>query len=328
MTLKSYKVAVVGATGLVGQEMLKILEQRRFPVKEIVPIASERSAGKSVRFAGSEVPIRVLSTPAFAGVELALFSAGGNISRDFAPVATSAGALVVDNSSVFRMDPDVPLVIPEVNPEAIQLATNKRIIANPNCSAIPLIMVIHALCKHVRVTRVVVSTYQSVSGAGRRALQELIAHSQDLALTSPRQYAFNCIPQIGEFTDDGFTAEEKKIPQETHKILNDASIGVVATTVRVPAKIGHSLSINLECADAISLETVKDALRQADGISLVENAKDYPTPLDVAGKDDVYVGRIRRDPTVPHGICLWAVSDNLRKGAALNAIQIAENVLL
>lgn len=333
MNKKTYNVAVVGATGAVGVEMIKILEERNFPVDRLIPLASERSLGQDVNFAGCNQPIEVLEPESFRGVDIALFSAGGSVSLEYAPVAARAGAVVIDNTSAFRMEPDVPLVVPEVNPEDIAAFTNRRIIANPNCSTIQLVVALAPLHHISRIKRVVVSTYQSVSGAGTKAIEEL--SKQSVALfsqreceieTFPHRIAFNCIPHIDIFLEDGFTKEEAKIVNETKKIIGDPSIRIAATAVRVPVFCGHSESVNVEFEDPIDPDEARDVLRGIPGVEVVDdpNLCRYPMPIDATGKDYVYVGRIRRDETVEHGLALWIVADNLRKGAALNAVQIAE----
>ncbi|WP_457755436.1 aspartate-semialdehyde dehydrogenase [Thermovibrio ammonificans] len=330
--MKGYTVAVVGATGAVGQEMLKILEERDFPVAKLKALASARSAGKKVKFKGEEVTVEELRPESFEGVDIALFSAGGDRSRQFAPEAVKRGAVVIDNSSAFRMEPDVPLVVPEVNPEDVEW--HKGIIANPNCSTIQMVVVLKPLHDLAKIKRVVVATYQAVSGAGAQAIEELKEQTKAVlegkpvppANKIPRQIAFNCVPHIDKFFDDGYTREEHKMINETKKIMHDDSIKVSPTCVRVPVFVGHSEVVNIEFEKPITVEQAREALERAPGVEVVDDFKNhlYPTPIDVAGKDPVLVGRIRRDDTIENGLNLWIVGDNLRKGAALNAVQIAE----
>ena len=328
-----YRVAVVGATGNVGREMLQILAERQFPVSEVIPLASERSAGSEISFGEDEVlKVRSLDKFDFKGTDIVLSSAGAKISAAFAPKAAAAGAVIIDNTSHFRMDPDVPLVVPEVNPQAIAGYTKKNIIANPNCSTIQMVVALKPLHDIAKISRVVVSTYQSVSGAGKEGMDELFNQTRGVYMNqSPertkftKQIAFNVIPHIDVFMQDGFTKEEWKMTVETKKIL-DPSINVVATCVRVPVFISHSEAVTIEFESEMSVEAARAALRSAPGITVVDHRADegYVTPLEVAGEDNVYISRIRKDPTVKHGLALWIVGDNLRKGAALNAVQIAE----
>jgi aspartate-semialdehyde dehydrogenase len=330
--MKGYTVAVVGATGAVGQEMLKTLEQRNFPVAKLKALASARSAGKKVKFKGEEITVEELKPESFEGVDIALFSAGGSRSKEFAPEAVKRGAVVIDNSSAFRMDPEVPLVVPEVNPEDVEW--HKGIIANPNCSTIQMVVVLKPLHDLAKIKRVVVSTYQAVSGAGAQAIEELKEQTKAILEGRPvpppnkipKQIAFNCVPHIDVFFDDGYTKEEVKMINETKKIMHDDSIKVSPTCVRVPVFVGHSESVNLEFERPVTVEEARAALEKAPGVKVVDDFKNlvYPTPIDVAGKDEVLVGRLRRDDTIEHGLNLWIVGDNLRKGAALNAVQIAE----
>ncbi len=333
MKKKRYVVAVVGATGAVGAEMIKVLEERDFPVERLVPLASERSLGREVSYGGREMPVEVLDAASFKGVDIALFSAGGDISREFVPHAAESGAVSVDNTSAFRMDPEVPLVVPEVNPEDIAGFEKRRLVSNPNCSTIQMVVALAPLHRRSRITRIVVSTYQAVSGAGLAAMEEL--SQQAVALFSqreaevkafPHRIAFNCIPHIGRFLPDGSTEEERKMIDETKKIMGDPSMRVAATTVRVPVFCGHSESINVEFEDPIDPDEAREILREAPGVEVVDEVGmcRYPLPIDATGKDPVYVGRIRRDESVDNGLAMWVVSDNLRKGAALNAVQIAE----
>jgi aspartate-semialdehyde dehydrogenase len=328
-----YVVAVVGATGAVGTEMIEVLEEREFPVARLVPLASTRSAGGTVTFKGNEVPIEVLTKDSFAGVDIALFSAGADLSREFAPIAVKAGAVVIDNSAAWRMTPEVPLVVPEVN--AYDIQRHKGIIANPNCSTIQMVVALKPLHDQARIKRIVVTTFQSVSGTGKDAMDELMTECQDLLSfksASPKVYpyqiAFNCLPQIDEFLPSGYTKEEMKMVHETRKIMGDQSIHVTATTVRVPVYIGHSEAVNIETERKLSANEARAILSTAPGVLLYDDPahKIYPMPLEVAGKDEVYVGRVREDESIANGLNLWVVADNLRKGAALNAVQIAEHL--
>ncbi|SDB46565.1 aspartate-semialdehyde dehydrogenase [Belnapia rosea] len=331
----SYRVAVVGATGAVGREMLKTLAERDFPVREVVALASSRSVGAEVSFGEKSVlKVRSLESFDFKGTDIALFSPGAAISAVHAPRAAAAGCLVIDNTSRFRMDHDVPLVVPEVNPQALKRLGKRGIIANPNCSTIQMVVALKPLHDIARVRRVVVSTYQSVSGAGKEGMDELFNQTRAIYVndaTVPEQFtkpiAFNVIPHIDAFQEDGATKEEWKMAVETRKIL-DPDIAVIATCVRVPVFIGHAEAVHVEFEAPISVEQAIEALRDAPGLQLVDKREDggYITPLDAAGEDAVYVSRIRRDETVPHGLAFWCVADNLRKGAALNAVQIAELV--
>jgi len=328
-----YNVAIVGATGAVGEQMREVLEERKFPVGEMHLLASERSAGQFLEFDGRQHRVGLLNENSFDGIDIALFSAGGSVSAKYAPAAVSAGAVVVDNTACFRMAPDIPLVVPEVNASAIRDYKNRRIIANPNCSTIQMVVALKPIHDAARIKRVVVSTYQSVSGAGRQAMEEL---SQQVAALYngkevekkkfPHQIAFNCIPHIDVFMEDGYTKEEWKMIHETRKILGEPSLPVTATTVRVPVFFSHSESVNVETEKKITAAQVKALLRQAPGIIVADEPQNnlYPLALDATGKDATYVGRIREDHSVQNGINLWVVSDNLRKGAALNAVQIAE----
>jgi len=331
--MKEYNVAVVGATGAVGNEMVATLEQRKFPVKKLTLLASERSLGKSLMYKGEEVPIEELKEDSFKGIDIGLFSPGGAVSEKFAPIAAADGCVVIDNTSAFRMVPDIPLVVPEVNEHAIKLYKNKGIIANPNCSTIQMVVVLKPLHDAARIKRVVVSTYQAVSGTGKEAIYEL--EQQVLAIYNnkplekkvyPYQIAFNCLPHIDSFLESGYTKEEMKMVNETKKIMEDDSILVTATTVRVPVFYGHSESVNVEFEKDLSPDEARKLLKKAPGVKVVDNpAKNkYPLAIDAAGKDDTFVGRIRRDDSVPYGLNMWIVADNIRKGAALNAVQIAE----
>jgi aspartate-semialdehyde dehydrogenase len=329
----TYKVAVVGATGAVGQQMVACLAERNFPVAELVPLASERSVGRSVSFKGKEVPVQVLSPDSFQGVEVALFSAGGSISKEYGPIAARAGAVVVDNSSAWRMDPEVPLVVPEVNPQDIGLYPKTGIIANPNCSTIQMVVALKPLHDAAQIKRVVVSTYQAVSGTGQKAVDELA--DQVRALLScqdakhkvyPHRIAFNCLPHIDVFLENGYTKEEMKMVNETVKIMGDESILVTATTVRVPVFYGHSEAVNIETARKLTPTEAREILARAPGVKVVDDPlrNQYPMPLDATGQDLTLVGRIREDFSIDNGLNFWVVADNLRKGAATNAVQIAE----
>jgi aspartate-semialdehyde dehydrogenase len=331
--MRTFSVAVVGATGAVGNEMIRILEERNFPVGQLKLLASARSLGKSLEYRGKSIPVEVLDENSFTGVQIGLFSAGGSISEKFAPIAARAGCVVIDNTSVFRMVPDIPLVVPEVNAEAIGQYKKTGIIANPNCSTIQMVVALKPIHDAVRIKRIVVSTYQAVSGTGKKAIDELdaqaramLAGQEPVVKVYPHQIAFNCLPQIDVFLDNGYTKEEMKMINETKKIMNDPSIAVTATTVRVPVFYAHSESINIETEKKITPAQVRDLLSRAPGVKVVDDPSQrlYPLPIHAAGKDDTYVGRIREDESIANGINMWVVSDNLRKGAALNAVQIAE----
>ena len=334
MEQKSLKVAVVGATGAVGNRMVEVLEERAFPVGELTLLASARSIGRTLCFHGREIPVRELKEDSFDGIQVALFSAGASISRKFAPLAARAGAVVIDNSSAFRMDPTAPLVVPEVNPEAA--LAHSGIIANPNCSTIQMVVALKPIYDAVGIRRIVVTTFQAVSGTGKRAIEELrrqvcaITNGQEIQReVYPHQIAFNCIPHIGAFLDNGFTEEEMKMVHETRKIFGDPDIRVCATTVRVPVVYGHSESVNIETEKPLSAEDARRLLEGSPGIKVVDDPQNagYPVPLYVAGTDDTFVGRIRKDPSVENGLAMWVVADNIRKGAASNAVQIAEMLL-
>jgi aspartate-semialdehyde dehydrogenase len=329
----AFKVAVVGATGNVGREILSILAERKFPVSEVVALASKGSAGNEVSFGDKDIlKVRDLETFDFTGVDIGLFSPGAKVSAVHAPRAAKAGCIVIDNTSQFRMDKDIPLVVPEVNPGAIAEHDKRGIIANPNCSTIQMVVALKPLHDLAQIKRVVVATYQSVSGAGRAAMDELFTQTRGIYVNDQpqhecftKQIAFNVIPHIDIFMDDGATKEEWKMVAETRKIL-DPNIAVHATCVRVPVFIGHGEAINVEFANPITDDQARRALAKAPGIIVLDHRVDggYVTPAEAAGEDAVYVSRIRKDPTVPHGLSLWVVADNLRKGAALNAVQIAE----
>jgi len=332
---RKYNVAVAGATGAVGGAMLDVLERRDFPLNELRLLASERSVGKKLKFRNQEIPVRLLSKDAFDGIDIALFSAGAARSLDFAPAAAAAGAVVIDNSSAYRMDDEIPLVVPEVNPHAIAQYTNRGIIANPNCSTIQMLVALKPIYDKAGIKRIVVSTYQAVSGTGAKAITELDEQVKAYAAGEsmqknvyPYQIAFNCLPHIDSFLDNGYTKEEMKMVNETRKIFEDQSIGVTATAVRVPVFYGHSESVNIETAEKISAAEVKKLLATAPGIKVVDepNLSIYPLVLDCAGKFETLVGRIREDESIEKGINLWVVADNILKGAALNAVQIAEIV--
>ncbi len=333
MKKEKYNVAIVGATGAVGEQMREILDERQFPVGEVRLLASERSVGQFLPFQSRQLAVEVLKADSFRDIDIALFSAGGSVSSEFAPMAVAAGAVVIDNTSVFRMEPDIPLVVPEVNAKEIANYKSRGIIANPNCSTIQMVVALKPIHDAARIKRVVVSTYQSVSGAGRKAMEEL---SQQVAalfngkeiekVKFPHQIAFNCIPHIDAFMADGYTKEEWKMIEETRKILGEPNLPVTATTVRVPVFCSHSEAVNVETYVKLSANETRRILREAPGIIVADEPENnlYPMAIDAAGKDATYVGRIREDKSVANGLNLWVVSDNLRKGAALNAVQIAE----
>ncbi len=330
---RNYHVAVVGATGAVGQQMVACLAERNFPVGELLPLASERSVGRTVSFQGQDIHVQVLTADSFKGIEIALFSAGGGVSKEYGPIAAQAGAVVVDNSSAWRMDPEVPLVVPEVNPQAIAEYKRKGIIANPNCSTIQMVVVLKPIHDAARIKRVVVSTYQAVSGTGQKAVDELSAqvralfnHQEIVKKVYPHRIAFNVFPHIDVFLENGYTKEEMKMVLETKKIMGDDSIEVTATTARVPVFYGHSEAVNIETERKLTVQEARKLLADAPGVKVVDDPANalYPMPLDAAGQDLTLVGRIREDFTIPNGLNLWVVADNLRKGAATNAVQIAE----
>ena len=326
--MSGYTVAVVGATGLVGRTMLTVLEERRFPVTRLVPVATPRSAGTLLPFAGSAHPVLPIVESVFEGVDIALFSAGGDVAREWAPVAVAHGAVVIDNSNAFRMDTDVPLIVPEVNGGALRDAT-PRIIANPNCSTIQMVVALHPLHERYGIHRVVVCTYQSVSGAGKRGVDQLEKELQG-ENSSVRAFAHpiagNALPHIAAFDDDGFTTEEHKMISETRKILGDERIAVSPTCVRVPVRFSHSEAVHVELRTAFEIADVRAALEAMPGVIVIDDpeATAYPLASIATGRDAVFVGRLRRDPSVANGLIMWVVSDNLRKGAATNAVQIAE----
>jgi aspartate-semialdehyde dehydrogenase len=330
-----YKVAVVGATGNVGREMLAILAERRFPADEVVALASRRSQGVEVSYGEKTLKVKAIDHYDFSDVDLCLMSAGSAVSKEWSPKIAAAGAVVIDNSSCWRMDPDVPLVVPEVNADAVVGFRKKRIIANPNCSTAQLVVVLKPLHDKAKITRVVVSTYQSVSGAGKDAMDELDRQTKAIyslgdveAKKFPKRIAFNVIPQVDAFMEDGFTKEEWKMMMETKKIL-DTKIKLTATCVRVPVFVGHCEAVNIEFENPISVGEARELLRNAPGCLVVDRHEPggYVTPYEAAGEDATYISRIRTDPTVDNGLVLWCVADNLRKGAALNAIQIAEALI-
>lgn len=326
-----YRVAIVGATGEVGRAFLKVLEERDFPVDDIQLFASERSEGTFLTFRGQKVKVQALNKRSdFKGIDIALFSAGSSVSKEYAPKFASDGAVVIDNSSAWRLDPQVPLVVPEVNPEDVK--EHKGIIANPNCSTIQMVVALKPIYDAVGIEAIIVSTYQSVSGAGAKAIRELERQTRAWCQGDkipdpealPKRIAFNVIPQIDVFTENGYTKEEMKMLNETRKIMHDPNIKVSATTVRVPVFYGHSEAVSVKLKKEISPEEVKKILSKAKGVIVFDEPSSYPTALDVAGRDEVFVGRIRRDLVFDPGISMWIVADNIRKGAATNAVQIAE----
>ncbi len=333
--MKEFNVAVVGATGAVGRMMIQVLEERNFPVKNLRLFASERSRGVKIPFRGEDIEVEVLSEQKnFSGIEIALFSAGASRSLEYAPKFAQDGAVVIDNSSAWRMDPEVPLVVPEVNPHAVADFRKKGIIANPNCSTIQMVVALKPLYDYSRIKRIVVATYQAVSGAGQKAIQELIEQTQAWcrgetlpeAKVFPHQIAFNCLPHIDVFLDNGYTKEEMKMVNETKKIMEDENIGVTATTVRIPVFYGHAEAVNVETEKKITAQKARELLASFPGVVVVDEPaeKKYPLPVEIAGRDEVFVGRIREDESIENGLNLWVVADNLRKGAATNAVQIAE----
>ncbi|MFO8049816.1 MAG: aspartate-semialdehyde dehydrogenase [Desulfosudaceae bacterium] len=336
MAEKKYNVAIAGATGLVGGQMLQCLKERNFPVNNLKMLASSRSAGRTIEFKGETFTVEELTADSFKDVDIAFFSAGGGTSLTFAPHAAEAGCVVIDNSKAWRMDPDVPLVVPEVNPGAVAGYTSKGIIANPNCSTIQMVVALGPIHRQATIKRIVVATYQAVSGTGKAAVDELFDQSRAFINSEkiscevyPHQIAFNCLPHIGGFLDNGYTEEEMKMVHETRKIMEDETIGVSATTVRVPVFYGHSESVNIETVHPISPEEVTALLSEAPGVTVKDDPAQniYPLATEAAGQDDTFVGRIRRDESVANGIDLWIVSDNIRKGAATNAVQIGESLI-
>ncbi len=332
---REFRVAVVGATGLVGETMIQVLEERKFPVSELHVLASNRSLGKRVSFKGQSLPVRELATFDFSAADIALFSPGAEVSREYAPKAAAAGCIVIDNTSEFRYQDDIPLIVPEVNPHAIAQYKNRRIIANPNCSTIQLVVALKPIHDAVGIERINVATYQSVSGAGREAVEELAQQSIELltgkgpvqARVVPKQIAFNCVPHIDRFEDNGYTREEMKIVWETRKILEEPALRVNATAVRVPVFYGHSEAVSIETRTKITPEEARSLLQKAPGVQVLDErrAGGYPTAAtEAANRDTVYVGRIRQDESTDRGLNLWVVADNVRKGAATNSVQIAE----
>jgi aspartate-semialdehyde dehydrogenase len=333
MSAKRFNVAVAGATGAVGNQMISCLEEMNFPVTSIRLLASSRSVGRRLRFRGDMVAVEELTEASFAGMDIALFSAGGAASQRFAPVAAQAGCVVIDNSSAWRMDPQVPLVVPEVNPHAVAEYHRKGIIANPNCSTIQMVVALNPIHRRFGIRRIVVSTYQSVSGTGKKAIDELFNQTRAMinfleveTRVYPHRIAFNCLPHIDAFLENGYTKEEMKMVNETRKILEAPTVGVTATTVRVPVFFGHSESVNVETIEHASAEEVRALLSSAPGVTVVDDPANnrYPLALEAAGRDSTFVGRIRQDESIPNGINLWIVADNIRKGAATNAVQIAQ----
>ena len=331
----AYKVAVVGATGNVGREMLSVLSERTFPASEVVALASTRSTGTDVSFGDGVLKVKALDYYDFKGTDIVLMSAGSAVSKQWSPKIAAQGAIVIDNSSAWRMDRDVPLVVPEVNADVLSDGIKKGIIANPNCSTIQLVVALKPLHDAAKIKRVVVATYQSVSGAGKDAMDELFRQTRAVFVADAveveqftKQIAYNVIPHIDDFLDSGLTKEEWKMMVETQKIL-DPDIQLTATCVRVPVFIGHSEAVNVEFETAITADRARQILRAAPGVLVVDKREDggYVTPIECAGEDATFVSRIRKDPTVEHGLSMWVVSDNLRKGAALNAVQIAESLI-
>jgi aspartate-semialdehyde dehydrogenase len=333
MSNKKFNVAVAGATGAVGNQIITCLEERNFPVKAIKFLASRRSVGRTLDYKGNAIAVEELKEDSFKGFDIALFSAGGGTSEKFAPLGARDGCVVIDNSSTWRMDPKVPLVVPEVNPHAIAQYTHKGIIANPNCSTIQMVIPLYPLHKKYGIKRIVVSTYQAVSGTGKKAVDELDAQTRSIlnfksyeTKVYPHPIAFNCLPHIDVFLENGYTKEEMKMVHETRKILEEDTIGVTATTVRVPVFYGHSESINIETIEHVSAEEVRALLEETSGVKVVDDPQNniYPLAMDAAGQDLTLVGRIRDDESIANGINMWVVADNIRKGAATNAVQIAE----
>ena len=333
MSEKQFNIAVAGATGAVGNQMIACLEERNFPVQSISLLASHRSVGRTLRFKGDLIPVQELTDTSFKGIDIALFSAGGSTSKQFAPVAAESGCVVVDNSSQWRMDPEIPLVVPEVNPHAVGQYSQKGIIANPNCSTIQMVVALNPIYRKFGIKRVVVSTYQAVSGTGKKAIDELFDQTRAMInfvdwkkQVYPHRIAFNCLPHIDVFLENGYTKEEMKMVNETQKIFEDDSIGVTATTVRVPVYYGHSESINVETKHPVSAAEVRSLLEKEPGVKVMDDPENniYPLATDAAGQDLTLVGRIRNDESIPNCINMWVVADNVRKGAATNAVQIAE----
>ncbi len=333
MKARQFHVAVVGATGAVGNQMIACLEEMDFPVKRLTLLASSRSVGRQLRFRGDSIDVQELTERSFKGIDIALFSAGGGTSEKFAPMAAQDGCVVIDNSSAWRMDPQVPLVVPEVNPHAVAQYTQKGIIANPNCSTIQMVVALNPIHQKFGIRRIVVSTYQSVSGTGKKAIDELFNQTRAMInflaverSVYPHRIAFNCLPHIDKFLDNGYTKEEIKMVNETRKIMEAPTLAVTATTVRVPVFFSHSESVNVETERPCPPEEVRRILASAPGVQVVDDPSQnrYPLATDAAGQDLTLVGRIRRDESVPNGINLWIVADNIRKGAATNAVQIGQ----
>jgi aspartate-semialdehyde dehydrogenase len=333
MTQRKFNIAVAGATGAVGNQMIRCLEETNFPVQAVKFLASSRSVGRQLRLKGDLVEVQELKEDSFKGIDIALFSAGAGTSQRFAPLAAKDGCVVIDNSSAWRMDPKVPLVVPEVNPHAIAQYKEKGIIANPNCSTIQMVVVLDPIHRKYGIKRIVVSTYQAVSGTGKKAIDELYDQTRAMinfldyeAHVYPHRIAFNCLPHIDAFLDNGYTKEEMKMVNETRKIMEDDSIAVTATTVRVPVFFGHSESVNIETKDPLSAEDVRRLLQDSPGVKVMDEPQKnlYPLATDAAGQDLTLVGRIRKDESIPNGINMWIVADNIRKGAATNAVQIAQ----
>jgi aspartate-semialdehyde dehydrogenase len=333
MSGKKFHVAVAGATGAVGNQMIACLEERDFPVGSLKLLATRKSVGRKLEFRGEQIAVAELTEGSFKGVDIALFSAGGGTSEKFAPAAAAAGCVVVDNSSAWRMDPEVPLVVPEVNAHAVAGYTRKGIIANPNCSTIQMVVVLNPLHRQYGIKRLVIATYQAVSGTGKKAIDELseqtraIFNSKEIEKkVYPHQIAFNCLPHIDVFYDNGYTKEEMKLVNETRKILEDDTIAITATTVRVPVFYSHSEAVNVETRKPVTAAAVRALLESAPGVKVIDDPQNnlYPLAIEAAGQDLTLVGRIRQDESVPNGINLWVVADNIRKGAATNAVQIAE----
>ncbi|UCG54062.1 MAG: aspartate-semialdehyde dehydrogenase [Dehalococcoidia bacterium] len=329
--MKGYRLAIVGATGMIGREFARVLEQRSFPIESIDLLASDRSAGKKLYFSHKEVVVEETTPDSFKNIDIALFSAGSEVSRYFSPIAAQSGAVVIDNSSAFRMDPKVPLVVPEINPEDIK--KHKGIIANPNCSTIQMVVALYPLHRINSIERIVVTTFQSVSGTGTAAVDELTIQSKQVLdgqtvvpHVYPHQIAFNILPEIDVFLDNAYTKEEWKMVEETRKIMHASDIAISATCARVPVFIGHSEAISVEFSKAMSPDEARHILAQAEGVKLLDDPTIslYPQPWSAAGTDEVFVGRIRRDSSLDNGLVMWVVADNIRKGAALNAVQIAE----
>jgi len=326
--MSQYNVAIVGATGLVGESLISLLEDREFPISSLIPIASERSQNKHVQFKGENIKIQVLNDFDFTGVDFAFFSAGALVSEQFAPIAAKVGAIVIDNTSQFRYEDDIPLVVPEVNPDALMKYSTTNIIANPNCSTIQMLVALNPIHQEATIKKINVATYQAISGAGRKTLdifnQQLISDEYPNS-DDPMLFAHNVIPQIGEFDEDGNSIEEMKMLWETQKIFNDHEIRVNATAVRVPVRYGHSEAVSIQTEKPIAVNEIRDLLQSTEGIEVLSDDNLYPLPIiHGEGTDDVFVGRIRKDLTVENGLNLWIVADNIRKGAALNSIQIAE----